>query len=196
MPIISSKTCRHDEKIVDVLQKVIGKINKMTIKKQYKYATAKININLFKSKEKQFEEGRWSTYIKGEQIFSRWFPAEWNLKQRQERDRFQGIRDLEVKNEDDIMESIFKVSKKYAALNYKAIKTNNKHQVIALFRNESRLREAIQKSEKAEKEDHFKWKHKTTQGIPPATRGLQTRRYVRFHRVLTKFLPALISLQR
>ena len=69
----------------------------MTVKKQYKYATVKVNINLFKSKEKQFKEGRWSTYT---QIFSRQFPAEWTLKQRQERDRFQGIREMEVENED------------------------------------------------------------------------------------------------
>jgi len=68
----------------------------------------------FKQKEKQFEEGHWSTYIKGEGIFSRWFPGEWKLKQRQERDKFQGIREMEVGNEDNVMESIYKISEKYA----------------------------------------------------------------------------------
>ena len=70
-------------------------------------------------------------------------------------DRFQGIRDMEVED-GDVMKSIYKISEKYAALNYKAIKMNDKYQVIAWFRNESRLKAAIQKSEKAEKEDCFK----------------------------------------
>ena len=35
----------NDEKIVDVFQKVMGKVNKLTVKKQYKYITVKVNIN-------------------------------------------------------------------------------------------------------------------------------------------------------
>ncbi|GBC27965.2 hypothetical protein GLOIN_2v1881393 [Rhizophagus irregularis DAOM 181602=DAOM 197198] len=78
----------------------IGKVVRIQTRGQFKYKTVKVKLVLNKNFEKTFKEGHFGICIS--KHFIRWYDAKIDLKGRQERDRWQAVRDLTNKEMDEI----------------------------------------------------------------------------------------------
>jgi hypothetical protein len=81
----------NEKNIVKELSK-IGKVYRIHIKKQFKYISVKAKITLFEQFSKSFNGGAFGMGIN--KHFIRWYDGELTVKERNERDRFQLIRDM------------------------------------------------------------------------------------------------------
>ncbi|RGB37548.1 hypothetical protein C1646_813248 [Rhizophagus diaphanus] len=81
------------------------KVFRIQVKQQYKYKSVRAQILLNKNFENKFSIGTFRICIS--KNFIRWYDAKDGLKTRQERDRWQLVRDLTNKKMEQIHQKIF-----------------------------------------------------------------------------------------
>ncbi|CAB4442703.1 unnamed protein product [Rhizophagus irregularis] len=69
--------------------KAWGQVVAIKFKSQQKYVTVTVSIELNQVATELWNEGVWTAPLGGLPV--RWFPANWNLKQRKEQERFQAV---------------------------------------------------------------------------------------------------------
>ncbi|GBC23508.2 hypothetical protein GLOIN_2v1473242 [Rhizophagus irregularis DAOM 181602=DAOM 197198] len=69
--------------------KAWGQVVAIKFKSQQKYVTVTVSIELNQEATKLWNDGAWTAPLGGLPI--RWFPANWDLKQRKEREQFQAV---------------------------------------------------------------------------------------------------------
>ncbi|CAB4403152.1 unnamed protein product [Rhizophagus irregularis] len=127
----------------------IGKVFRIQIRGQYKYKTVKAKIALSDNFEKSFKEGHFGTCIN--KFYIRWYDAKINLKGRQERDRWQVVRDLTNEEMTAIKtEGSYEFTKRLqneTKMDFtKIIKITKNWKVIGYFKNQKVMEEAIEDS--------------------------------------------------
>ena len=76
---------------LDILNhlKAWGHVITIKFKTQQKYVTLTVSIDLNQAAMKLWNDGAWTAPLGGLPV--RWFPVNWDLKQRKERERFQAV---------------------------------------------------------------------------------------------------------
>ncbi|EXX56974.1 hypothetical protein GLOIN_2v1487344 [Rhizophagus irregularis DAOM 181602=DAOM 197198] len=124
----------------------IGKVVRIQTRGQFKYKTVKVKLVLNKNFEKTFKEGHFGICIS--KHFIRWYDAKIDLKGRQERDRWQAVRDLTNKEMDEIKTgSIYDFTKQLQQTSrstfIKIIKITKNWKVIGYFKNQKEMEEVV-----------------------------------------------------
>jgi hypothetical protein len=83
-----------EDSIVELLKK-IGTVHKVSFRKQRKYQTVKARLSLHESYEESFNNKDFAVRV-GENWWWRWYDGNSTTKERNDRDRWQMIRDLSV----------------------------------------------------------------------------------------------------
>ncbi|PKY43766.1 hypothetical protein RhiirA4_511170 [Rhizophagus irregularis] len=127
----------------------IGQVMRIQIRGQYKYKTVKAKISLNENFERTFKEGHFGICIN--KTFIRWYDAKLGLKDRQERDRWQTVRDLTNEEMDSLKkgtsyEFIKQLQKNSKTAFLKIIKITKNWKVIGYFKNQKSMEEAVEDS--------------------------------------------------
>ncbi|PKY49349.1 hypothetical protein RhiirA4_527513 [Rhizophagus irregularis] len=127
----------------------IGKVVRIQIRSQYKYKTVKAKILLNENFKKSFEEGHFGICIS--KNFIRWYDASLGLKERQERDKWQTVRDLTNEEMESIKNGssydfIKQLQQNLKSEFLKIIKITKNWKVIGYFKNQKAMEEAVEDS--------------------------------------------------
>ncbi|CAB4410368.1 unnamed protein product [Rhizophagus irregularis] len=128
---------------------ILGRVLRLQIRGQYKYKTVKAKIVLNEIFEKKFNAGHFGICIN--KNFTRWYDASIGLKERQERDKWQTVRDLTNEEMESIKNTssydfITKLQQKSKAEFLKIIKITKNWKVIGYFKNQKAMEEAVEDS--------------------------------------------------
>ncbi|PKY48308.1 hypothetical protein RhiirA4_524887 [Rhizophagus irregularis] len=127
----------------------IGKLLRIQVRGQHKYKTIKAKLLLNKNFEKTFKEGHFGICIS--KHFIRWYDAQLDLKGRQERDKWQSVRDLTNEEMESIKNGssydfIKQLQQNIKSEFLKIIKITKNWKVIGYFKNQKALEEAVEDS--------------------------------------------------
>ncbi|CAB4418749.1 unnamed protein product [Rhizophagus irregularis] len=127
----------------------IGRVLRLQIRGQYKYKTVKAKIVLNEIFEKKFNAGHFGICIN--KNFTRWYDASTGLKERQERDKWQTVRDLTNEEMESIKNTssydfITKLQQNSKSEFLKIIKITKNWKVIGYFKNQKAMEEAVKDS--------------------------------------------------
>ncbi|PKY59218.1 hypothetical protein RhiirA4_481793 [Rhizophagus irregularis] len=125
------------------------KVIKVQIRGQYKYKTVRAQILLDDNFEKSFKKGLFRICIS--KNFIRWYDASLGLKGRQERDKWQTVRDLTNEEMESIRKgSLYEFTKQLQKASktafVKIIKITKNWKVIGYFKNLKEMEEAVENS--------------------------------------------------
>ncbi|CAB4432995.1 unnamed protein product [Rhizophagus irregularis] len=138
----------NQEEILAQLTK-IGRVIRLQIRGQYKYKTVKAKIALNEIFGKKFNAGHFGICIN--KNFIRWYDASTGLKERQERDKWQTVRDLTNEEMESIKDTssydfIIKLQQNSKSEFLKIIKITKNWKVIGYFKNQKAMEEAVEDS--------------------------------------------------
>ncbi|CAB4445788.1 unnamed protein product [Rhizophagus irregularis] len=138
----------NQEEVLAQLTK-IGRVLRLQIRGQYKYKTVKAKIVLNETFEKKFNAGHFGICIN--KNFTRWYDASTGLKERQERDKWQTVRDLTNEEMESIKNTssydfITKLQQNSKSEFLKIIKITKNWKVIGYFKNQKAMEEAVEDS--------------------------------------------------
>ncbi|PKY58045.1 hypothetical protein RhiirA4_479610 [Rhizophagus irregularis] len=127
----------------------LGKVIRIQIRGQYKYKTVKAKLILNKNFEQSFKEGYFGVCIS--KHFIRWYDAKIDLKGRQERDKWQVVRDLTNEEMEAIKtKGVYEFTKQLqngTKMRFtKIIKITKNWKVIRYFTNQKEMEEAVEDS--------------------------------------------------
>ncbi|PKY61792.1 hypothetical protein RhiirA4_487274 [Rhizophagus irregularis] len=127
----------------------IGKVLRIQVRGQHKYKTVKAKLILNENFEKTFKEGHFGICIS--KHFFRWYDAQLDLKGRQERDKWQSVRDLTNEEMESIKNGssydfIKQLQQKTKSQFLKIIKITKNWKVIGYFKDQKALEEAVEDS--------------------------------------------------
>ncbi|PKY48877.1 hypothetical protein RhiirA4_526293 [Rhizophagus irregularis] len=127
----------------------IGKVLRIQVRGQHKYKTVKAKLVLNENFEITFKEGHFGICIS--KHFIRWYDAQLDLKGRQERDKWQSVRDLTNEEMESIKNGssydfIKKLQQNTKSQFLKIIKITKNWKVIGYFKDQKALEEAVEDS--------------------------------------------------